>query len=128
MSAVRHRIGNLLSSNNVLDETGKELFKKDLSSQNANPQNNPFMLAADSGLAPPPSNYAVRSRPSDDHVTGRADQSSETTVRSRNKIEGLPKHEQKSATQKISKKKAVDDATGVIIDPPKVSSHSRKKS
>ena len=33
LTAVRHRIGNLLSSNNVLDETtGKELFKKDLSS------------------------------------------------------------------------------------------------
>ena len=55
------------------------------------------MLAADSGLAPPPSNY-VRSRPSDDHMTGRAEQSSETTVRSRNKIEGIQKSELKSAT------------------------------
>ena len=56
------------------------------------------MLAADSGLAPPPSNY-IRSRPSDDHMTGRADQSSETTVRSRNKIEVMQnKHELKSAT------------------------------
>ena len=33
LTAVRHRIGNLLSSNNILDEsTGKELFKKDFSS------------------------------------------------------------------------------------------------
>ena len=69
------------------------------------------MLAADSGLAPPPSNYA-RSRPSDDHVTGRADQSSETTVRSRNKIEIMHnKGELKSATQKLTKKKA-DEVTG----------------
>lgn len=73
------------------------------------------MLAADSGLAPPPSNY-VRSRPSDDHTTGRADQSSEATVRSRNRIEGLAgKSELKSATQKINKKKA-EDANG-IHDP-----------
>ena len=96
------------------------------------------MLAADSGLAPPPSNY-VRSRPSDDHVTGRADQSSEATVRSRNKIEGISKGELKSATQKITKKKAEEAIGGIILEPGKggnnfinavnmSSSHGRKKS
>jgi len=88
------------------------------------------MLAADSGLAPPPSNY-IRSRPSDDHTTGRADQSSEATVRSRNRIEGLAgKSELKSATQKINKKKA-EDAIG-IHDPSNKNnmsaSNGRKKS
>ena len=84
------------------------------------------MLAADSGLAPPPSNY-TRTRPSDDpsqqNAASRADQSSESTVRSRNNID---RGERKSATQKLTKKKA----DGISEDLVKNNSmpHGRKKS
>ena len=65
LSAVRQRIGTLLSSNHILDDSVMNDFKKkDLGLKT---QTNPFMLATDSGVAPPSTNY-VRSRPSEDIV------------------------------------------------------------
>ena len=63
LTAVRQRIGTLLSSNHILEDTVMNDFKKkDLGMKT---QTNPFMLATDSGIAPPSNNYD-RSRPSED--------------------------------------------------------------
>ena len=74
---MRHRIGTLLSSNHVLDESNaKDLFKKEIG-MSQHTQNNPLKLATDSGLAPPTNNYE-KPRPSDDALNNFHSQASNT--------------------------------------------------